>query len=608
MKKIIICLFLFFLLIYCLYNNTDIGNSDYNSEKLMRGLIVAKSKDGALISWRSLKNDSENLRIELYKNNEFLKAFSFYDSTDYFDFDYDDHDGYYIKIIDGDVIQKIEPEVIFDCINNGISGAYMDVPLDIPKPQLMPNGDIAFYSPNDVVAYDVDNDGMYEFIVKWDPSNSKDNSLRGYTGNVYIDCYKLNGRRLWRIDMGVNIRAGASYTQILVYDYDHDNKAEMILKTADGTIDNYGNIVGNSFIDNRNEDGLIVKGNEYLTLFDAVNGKILDTIDYYPKRGDVNDWGDSYGNRSDRFLATTLYLDGKIPSAVFVRGIYTRIVAVTYNVVNKKLRENWIFDTNNFVDKNLEGNANHQIMPADIDDDGKDEIIFGSLVLDDDGTILNNINLGHGDALHVGDFDLENDGLEIFMCHENEEYGISLRDGKTGTILFRDYGLLDTGRCLIDHLIDDDKLTEMVGSHNTIVFNNKGEIVDDWNLVNLEWKNNEGNGINFLIYWDGKLDRELMDGIQIKKYAGDILFIGDGVKSINETKSNPSLSADLFGDFREEVIFPTFDDKKLRIFTTTFYSPYKVYTLMQNKQYKLQVLSQNVGYNQPPHLDYFLSS
>ena len=306
-------------------------------------------------------------------------------------------------------------------------------------------------------------------------------------------------------------------------------------------------------------------------------------------------------------MATTAYLDGKKASAIFIRGIYTRIVAVSYNVINKKLYRSWVFDTKKLNYKSAEGNANHQVMPADVDDDGRDEIVLGSLVLDDDGTILNNTNLGHGDALHVGDFDLENDGLEIFMCHEKGNYGISLRDAKTGKMLFRDKGSIDTGRCLIDNLSGNNKLTEMVGSHNNIVFNNKGKTLGNWSSINSEWSNNEGIGINFLVYWDGKLDRELMDGVQIKKYAGDIIFNGDDVKSINGTKSNPSLSADLFGDFREEIIFPTLDNKNLRIFTTTIYSPYKVNTLTQDRQYKLQFLSQNVGYNQPPHLSYFLS-
>lgn len=605
MKKSIIILLLI-LIPFILLSNID-KKGEKKDKFSSRGFIIAKNNNGALLSWKALTKDNDKTTFKLYKNKKLLKIFDNNEPTNYFDTNYIDKDNFILKIYnDKKVVDIIEPEIVFQKMKNGNNGSYFDIPLNMPKPVFMPNGEVATYTPNDVVAYDVDNDGMYEFIVKWDPTNSKDNSISGYTANVYIDCYKINGKRLWRIDMGKNIRAGAGYTQMLIYDYDNDKKAEVILKTADGTIDNFGNVIGNNFIDNRNNEGFITKGNEYLSLFDGTNGKELNTIYYYPKRGDVNDWGDRIGNRADRFLASTAYLDGENPSAILIRGIYTRIVAISYNVVNKKLELNWTFDTNDTKNKSAEGNANHQVMPADVDNDGKDEIVLGSLVLDDNGEILHNTTLGHGDALHVGDFDKENEGLEIFMCHEDKDFGISLRDGNTGKILFRDKGTLDTGRCIIDNIIGNNNVTEMVGSHNLVLFNNKGTIVSNWKKDNKDLSIKPGYGINFLVYWDGSLERELLNDIQIKRYGEKTLFIGENIKSINETKSNPSLSADLFGDFREEVIFPTKDNKNLRIYTTTIYSNNKVNSLMENRQYKLQVLLQNIGYNQPPHLDYYL--
>lgn len=607
MKKSIIILLLI-LIPFILLPNID-KKEEKKDKFSSRGFIIAKNNNGALLSWKALTEDNDKTTFKLYKNNKLLKIFDNNEPTNYFDTNYIEKDNFILKIYDDKkVVDIIEPEIVFQKMKNGNNGSYFDISLNLPKPVFMPNGEVATYTPNDIVAYDVDNDGMYEFIVKWDPTNSKDNSIRGYTGNVYIDCYKLNGKRLWRIDLGKNIRAGAAYTQMLVYDYDKDKKAEVILKTADGTIDNFGNIIGNNLIDNRNNEGFIIQGNEYLSLFDGTTGKILNTINYYPKRGEINDWGDKTGNRADRFLASTAYLDGNNPSAILIRGIYTRIVAVSYKVVNKKLIQEWIFDTNEQLNKDYEGNANHQVFPSDVDNDKKDEIVLGSLVIDNDGTILHNTNLGHGDSLHIGDFDKENEGIEIFMCHEIKDYGISLRDGKTGKILFRNTGRSDTGRCMIDNIIKNNSTSEMVGSHDLILYDNKGKIISNWNTSNNDWSKKEGYGINFLVYWDGDIERELLNDIQIKKYGEKPLFIGENIKSNNSTKQNPSLSADLFGDYREEVIFPTKDNKKIRIYTTTIYSENKVISLMENRQYKLQAILQNIGYNQPPHLDYYLDN
>ena len=598
-KYWVLILLIVILILFSINNKPIVYNF-----KLTRGLIVACSDKGALISFRSLDSDDKNTSFKLYKNNELIHTFKYEDATTYLDKEYSKNDKYYLYVIKNNItVDKYDVELYFNNINSYKSGAYFDIPLDVP----ISDNDI-IYSPNDCVFYDVDGDGLYEVILKWEPSDSKDNSIRGFTSNVYIDCYRLNGEKLWRIDLGKNIRAGASYTQMLVYDYDNDGKGEMILKVADGTIDGLGNIIGKKDIDNRNEKGIIIKGNEYLALFDALDGKVLDVIDYDPKRGNVSSWGDDYGNRSERFLATNAYLDGINPSAVVIRGHYRDIVAVSYNVKNKKLVKKWKFDSRK--DKNLNIEGNHQVMPSDVDKDGKDEIVFGSFVLDDDGSLLHNSHLGHGDALHVGEFDLDNDDLEILMCHEEKDvnYGVSLRNARTGDIIHKFDGEFDTGRCLIDNFISSNKGSELVGSHDYLVYDTKGNRIGDFTNDNLIINNDVLEDINFLIYWDGELDRELLNNTHIYKYGEDFMFIGDDVKSINGTKKTPSLSADLFGDWREEVVFPTNDNKKLRIFTTTYETKYKVLSLMQNRQYRMQVNAQNVGYNQPAHLDYYLNN
>lgn len=573
-------------------------------EALTRGLVAANTGNGMLVSWRYLATDGTNATYKLYKNGTLLKEFGVNDATNYLDNGGKAADTYTVETyINGAKTDTASVEKVLANKNSGQSGAYFDIPLDVPAAMTMPDGSTCTYSPNDASVGDVDGDGEYEIILKWDPSNSKDNSQDGYTGNVLIDCYKLNGTKLWRVDLGVNIRAGAHYTQFMVYDYDGDGKAEMVCKTSDGTVDGTGKTIGNANADYRSNVGRILTGNEYLTLFDGQTGAALDTVDYKPGRGTVANWGDGYGNRVDRFLAATAYLDGQTPSVLMVRGYYTRMAVTAYDVVNKKLVERWAFDTGHNTSAAGYGDGNHNCMPADVDGDGKQELVMGSAVIDDDGTLLYTSGLKHGDALHVGDFDPSNAGVEIFMCHEeaNAGYGISLRDGKTGNMLFREKGDGDTGRCLADNLIAGNNSAEIVGAHNGNVYDTSGNKICNWSDVT-KW------GQNFVIYWSDTLERCVLDRGCIDQYGKGRVMTADGGASINGTKSVPSLSCDLFGDWREEVIFPANDGSVLRVYTTTYQTEYKIYTLMHNAQYRAQVAGQNVAYNQPPHTDYFIGT
>lgn len=573
-------------------------------ENLNRGVAAAYTGSGVLVSWRILATDNENTTFDLWKNGqEKLGTFSVKDASNFLDTAGTATDWYTIDtFVNGEMTEFAQASVNFTTKNSGQSGAYFDIVLNTPAGGTTPDGVAYTYSANDCSVGDIDGDGQYEIFVKWDPSNSKDNANSGYTGNVIIDCYRLDGTQLWRVDLGKNIRAGAHYTQFMVYDFDGDGKAEMICKTADGTKDGQGTVIGNASADYRNSGGYVLDGSEYLTLFDGATGQALDTISYKPGRGTVADWGDGYGNRVDRFTACVAYLDGNRPSAVFSRGYYTRMAVTAYNVEGGKLKEVWAFDTGHNSSAGGYSNGNHHSMGADVDMDGKDEVVMGAAVIDDNGSLLYSTGLGHGDAMHIGDFDLANPGLEIFMAHEHDPYGTSLRDAKTGKILFRETAGGDTGRALADNLVAGNGGAEMVGIHNGVVYQAFGnhEQVILWSDIT-KW------GENSVIYWTDTLERAVLDRAMADQYGKGRVFTGDGVSYNNYTKSNMCLTADILGDWREELIGRV-GDGTLRIFTTTFSTEYAVYSLMHNPQYRVQVAAQNNGYNQPPHTDYFLGS
>ena len=574
-------------------------------ENLDRGVIAAKSGNdkGMLISWRLLGTDDENTSFKVFRNGEptVLYEGTAADATCYYDPDGTASDWYTVDVYQGSECTE------FACLatmlgNKDSSGAYFDINFTAPADLTMPDGSTCSYTVNDCSVGDADGDGQYELFVKWDPSNSKDNSKSGYTGNVYLDCYKLDGTRLWRVDLGRNIRAGAHYTQFMVYDYDGDGKAEMICKTSDGTVDGTGAVIGNASADYRASSGYILFGNEYLTLFDGLTGKALDTIDYVPGRGTVSSWGDSYGNRVDRFLAATAYLNGTTPSCVMIRGYYTRMTATAYNVVNKKLVQLWAFDSGTAESTTSGyGDGNHNCFAADCDNDGRDEIVVGSAVIDDDGILLYTTGLRHGDVLHVGDFVPSNPGLEIFMCHEAAPYGMSLRDAATGKMILRKPGEGDTGRGLADNLIAGNDSAEFVGVQDSVVYDVSGNTVCNWSDIT-KW------GMNSVVYWTGSLERAVLDRTMVDQYGSGRVFTGSGVTYNNSSKSNACLTCDLFGDWREEMIFRLGTGSGVRIYSTTYETKYGIVSLMHNVQYRTAVAGQNVAYNQPPHTDYFLGT
>ncbi len=565
----------------------------YQMEYLDRGISAVNTGSGMLVSWRYLASDSENTEFQLYRGTTLVYTSGASDATCYLDAGGKSSDTYRVDTVkNGTVVSSSTCALTSD-------QSCFQLPLDPPA------SSSCTYSPNDCSTGDVDGDGVYEIFLKWDPSNSKDNSQKGSTGNVYIDCYRLDGTRLWRIDLGKNIRAGAHYTQFFVADYDCDGRAEMTCKTADGTVDGQGNVIGDASKDYRNSSGYVLSGSEYYTLFDGFTGTALDTVDYEPARGTVSKWGDKYGNRVDRFWGTVAYLDGVHPSVVTGRGYYTRMTATAYDVVDKKLVKRWAFDTGNSSSAAGYGDGNHNSMAADVDGDGKQEIITGATCIDDNGSVLWCLNTGHGDAMHLGDLLPERDGLELWICHEDKPYGVSLVDASNGKTIFHKDGSSDTGRCCADNVWTGNDGAEFWGLGND-VFDGNGNTLSC-----------RRPAINFLSYWDGDLEREILDGYTdspatISKMGADgkltTLLSTDGYYTCNTTKGTPCLSADLFGDWREELIVRAADSKSIRIYCTTYDTDYRIQTLMHDPQYRVQVSAQQTAYNQPPHASFYLGS
>ena len=564
-------------------------------ESLNRGLTAVKTSDGVFLSWRLLGTEAYETAFNVYKDGVKI-AGPITNRTNFVDTSGSISSTYYVRtIVNGS--EKTQSDTVTVWANQ-----YKDVPIKKPANTTL-NGVAVTYSANDATVADVDGDGEYEIILKWDPSNAQDNANAGYTSNVYVDCYELNGTLRWRIDLGKNIRAGAHYTQIIAYDLNGDGKAEVAMKTADGTIAGDGTVIGNANADYRNSSGYILSGPEYLTLFDGRTGAILDNIDFTPARGTVSSWGDNYGNRVDRFLSGVAYLDGKTPSLIIARGYYTRSVVSAYKYRGGTLNRQWTFDTNSSGNSAYAGQGNHSLSIADVDEDGYDEIVYGSLVIDHTGKALYSTGQGHGDALHVGDFDPTHSGLEIYQVHETKSTsinGVEMRDAKTGSVLMAKQPGTDVGRGLVVNI--DPDYYPYVALSSAGSFDKYGNQITN-NITKLS--------ANFASWWDGDLYREILDSTYINKWnytnkTVDRLLTGSNVHQNNGTKATPSLSGDILGDWREEVIWPLSDDSALRIYTTTIPTNTKLYTLMHDTQYREAIAWQNVAYNQPPHPSYYI--
>lgn len=615
-------------------------------EKLDRGLVVASASSGRFVSWRLLGTDNDNTTFKVLRNGTAIYTAT--TRTSFMDTAGNANSEYQVV-----TLQDGEPVDTTDVVKPW-SGSYLQLKLNRPATTKNVKGYEYSYSPNDCSVGDVDGDGQYELIVKWDPSNSQDNGHSDsgsdeWTGNVILDCYELDGTQRWCIDLGVNIRAGAHYTQYLVYDFDKDGKAELICKTAPGTKDGAGNYVNQAATDEkikghsnsndfRNGSGHVLSGAEYLTVFNGETGKAMHTIWYNPNRaGNMNSvgahpsdksfWGDNYGNRSERYLACVAYLDGPDakPSAIMQKGYYSRAYVWAVDWDGTALKTKWLhasvsntkielynsefkkttkYNTktsrpSNAGSKTAYSNGNHNISVADVDGDGCDEIIHGSCAIDNDGNLLYATGYGHGDAIHVSDFDLSNPGLEVYQVHESSPYGWDLHCAATGKILQSGTADGDTGRGCAADIDNSNAGGEMwCSADRGPRSSTTGQTVSS-----------KSCSMNFRIYWDGDLQDELLDGNKIDKWNGNgtsRLLTASG-SSCNSTKSTPNLSADIFGDWREELIlWDSSNSSTLNIYTATSNTNFRVPTLMHDHTYRMGVAWQNCAYNQPPHLGFYL--
>lgn len=658
-----------------------------NMENLDRGVVATKTNDGVLVSWRRLATEPADTTFTLYRNKEKINEGAV---TNFVDAQGTVNDKYTV-VCNGQMSKSVAVWA------NG----YLDIPLhDTPESdvvQMDRNGVyIGAYTPGDASYGDLDGDGEYEIVMLWNPSDAKDAASGGRTGKVYMDAYKLDGTFLWRIDMGFNIRASAHDTMLNVADFDGDGKAEVMVRTADGTVDGQGNVIGDASKGDTYENswaalngGKNLQGPLYVTCFEGATGKALDTIDYFPQNtvGSLSttySFGDDFGNRSERYNSTIAYLDGQTPSAVFARGYYFgknistpngRTGCAAYSFKGGKLKMDWSFDTADSDKNGFIGQGNHQIEAGDVDGDGKDEILYGALTWDQDGKVLWCTYQEHGDAMHLGDFDPTKEGLEFMKVYEDysadsevfdlkgstlspfitsstlfknskaaaaggapedrHQWGSSLQNAKTGEFYQIHNGIKDTGRGMIANIGYEDSWYVMWGAGSSGYWDSNGNELPDLKAA-----------MNGRIYWTGDLQDELQDHkgagkeITVTKWNDetkkfDEIFVGEGSHSINSTKGNPNLQADLLGDWREEIVSyaitgenkqkekmtikgdwdkdvevemdKTVYQYSLRIFETPYPTEYNFYTLAHDDIYRNSSAADTNCYNQPPHISWYMN-
>jgi rhamnogalacturonan endolyase len=607
------------------YNRLTPVDKPQQAEWLDRGVVALKSDDGIFISWRLLADEyDKDVTFNLYRNGEKLNNVPL-TVTNFVDKEGVPEDKYTVEtLVKGASTEKNEEKAA--------AADYLSIPLQKPEGGTTATGDYT-YSANDASVGDLDGDGEYEVILLWRPSNAMTALEDVITGPTIFDAYKLDGTLLWRMNMGMNLTSGPQYHQFVVGDMDGNGKSDFLIKTADATTV-YGatngvynsskviSVIGNAEDDGKwiNEGGHVVGGPEYISVFNGETGEVIDTIDFaFPVEKVPGDqgasWGDNFYNRSDRFLSGLAYLDGITPSAIYGRGYYERTAFAAYSLVNGELQEVWTFDS----DEAGRGKSlgNHNLAVGDLDNDGFDEIVAGSLTLDHDGTILyamdgkmGRVKGSHGDALHVGAFDPNREGLHVFGVHEEPEVAsLEYHDGATGETIQAFYAYKDTGRGVAANITASPGYEFWGAGGNTV--ETGGGVYNVQGRVEAASSRDIGLPVNFVTYWDGDLLHELLDGTSITKYyektnEAKVIKNFEGVVSNNGTKANPTLQADILGDWREEIILPTTDSSELRIFSTTIPTEYRLYTLMHDPVYRTGIAWQNTTYNQPPHIGFYL--
>jgi rhamnogalacturonan endolyase len=589
---------------------------------IFRWKVVAVNVDGGVyVAWRMFgyeydPENPDNVAFAVYRNGNRLATVT--DSTNYFDPAGQTTSTYSVRaVIDG--VEGVDSGNATVWADN-----YLRIPLDIPPAGVTTassNCDSLSegytYDANDGSVGDLDGDGEYEIVLKWQPSNTKNIGQTGCTGNVYLDAYKLDGKKRWRIDLGVNIRAGAQYTQFLVYDFDGDGKAEVACKTAPGTKDGTGTFLhkGPAAADDDGADyrsltgvtGYVLDGPEYLTVFGGMTGVELATVDFDVPRGDPASWGDDGGDRVDMFRASVGFVSdlgrGQVasgrPSLLMARGELDRTALTAWSWRDGQLVRIWRADSD--AGMAYAGQATHSMMVADVDADGAQEIVFGSSTVDSDGTRKCSTGLGHGDALHVGDLVPTRPGLEVFVTHDLPTGPpFDVHDASTCEVTFT--GPLipkTTTQGICDDISPTSDGAEIMLNSLGGMASAAGKILDT-SIV--------PPSTNFLVYWDADESRELENGTTVTKYTGEVLLTCSACASNNGSLAAPVLTADLLGDWREEIIWREPSNAALRLYTTTDVTSRRLFTLMHDPQYRMQVSAQQTGNNQPPHPSFHIGN
>jgi len=590
----------------------------YHMENLDRGLVAVSTPDGVYLGWRMIADveyldPPTRVAYVVYRDDAPLTTVK--DSTNFLDLQGSPDVQYQVAaIVDGER-QELSPKV------TAWPQDYLRIPLQIPPAGVTPATCISpnehyTYSAGDGSVGDLDGDGRYEIVLKWDPSNAKDNSIPGCTGDVLLDAYTLDGKQLWRIDLGPNIRAGSHYTQFLVYDFDGDGKAEVVVKTAPGTLDGNDNYLqtGPAATDDdsivyRNSAGHILTGPEYLTVFEGATGAELATADFQPARGALTDWGPpDGGNRAYIFLSTAAFVsdqpDGTAsgrPSIIMARGVYDRSALCAWNWRQNDLTQQneltllWTADSAQGTAYASQGADS--MMVADANGDGAQEIIYGSSTIASNGTKRCSTGFGHGDTLHVGvlldpSHQVNETDIQVFMVHQNgTQPAYDVHDAFTcDTIVKGPATGVDNREGVADDIDPNNPGAEMWSDASPVLLS----ATDGTNL------GPKPSSSNFLIYWDADESRELEDDTSITKYGVGTLLSCAQCES-NGGGKTPTLTADLFGDWREEIVWREADNSALRVYTTTDVTKRRIYTLMHDPQYRMQVSAEQTGFNQPPH-------